>query len=312
MERISERKIILVKRKSRLNDLIVRFNSISQARFYIEHLGADFEDYLKEHEEYEAAISQAENILQNCGRVQALDRSFLPNFIFGKDDIVVSIGQDGLVANTLKYLNGQPLIGINPSPNRWDGVLLPFKVTDLAKVIPEVVRNKRPRKEVSMAMAKMNGGQSILAVNDLFIGQKSHVSARYQIKYGKNTESHSSSGIIISTGLGSTGWMKSVLTGSMSIVNKLSNKKMAINNNEKFEWSSNYLYFSVREPFPSNTTGTEIIFGKISDERPLTVESKMAENGIIFSDGIEKDFLEFNSGSSVNITVSDRKGYLVL
>ena len=53
MDRLSERKIVLVKRKTRLDELISRFNSASQAKFYVEHLGADFSDYEQEHEEYE-------------------------------------------------------------------------------------------------------------------------------------------------------------------------------------------------------------------------------------------------------------------
>ena len=78
------------------------------------------------------------------GRVQTVDRSFLPNFVFAPEDTVVTLGQDGLVANTLKYLDGQPVVGVNPDPERWDGRLLPFRVRDLAKLMPEVVLRKRP------------------------------------------------------------------------------------------------------------------------------------------------------------------------
>jgi hypothetical protein len=52
--------------------------------------------------------------LEQWGRYQIIDRSFLPNFIFGPSDIVVALGQDGLVANTMKYLDRHPLIGLNP------------------------------------------------------------------------------------------------------------------------------------------------------------------------------------------------------
>jgi hypothetical protein len=38
----------------------------------------------------------------------------------------------------------------------------------------------------------------------------------------------------------------------------------------------------------------------------------MPENGVIFSDGMEQDFLQFNSGSSVTISIADQKGYLVV
>ena len=129
-------KILLVVRKTRLEDLVVRFNTIEQARFYIEHLGADFGDYELEHRTYQQAVRSAEEMLRRFGRVQKLDRSFLPNFLFPPDALVVVLGQDGLVANTLKYLSGQPVIGANPDPARWDGVLLPFKVEDLRTVTP--------------------------------------------------------------------------------------------------------------------------------------------------------------------------------
>jgi len=68
----------------------------------------------------------------------------------------------------------------------------------------------------------------------------------------------------------------------------------------------------VREPFPSNTTGSEIVYGKITSRQPLVLESTMAENGVIFSDGIEQDFLEFNSGTKATVTLADRKGNLVV
>ncbi len=312
MDRLSENKIILIKRRSRLEDLVARFNSVAQARFYIEHLGADFSDYQREHDEYALALSRANDVLQTLGRLQVLDRVYLPNFLFGGDEVVVAVGQDGLVANTLKYLDGQPLLGVNPSPRRWDGVLLPFKVPDLAKVVPEVIKGRRPRTEVTMAVAQLNNGQSLLAVNDLFVGQRTHVSARYQIQQGDVVEAQSSSGIIISTGLGSTGWLKSILTGAAGVVNSISQPTTPVTPPGKFAWGADYLYFSVREPFPSRTTGADLIFGKITAGQPLHVVSLMAENGVIFSDGIESDFLEFNSGSAAVITLASKKGILVV
>ncbi len=39
--------------------------------------------------------------------------------------------------------------------------------------------------------------------------------------------------------------------------------------------------------------------------------SLMPENGVIFSDGIESDFLEFTSGITATISVADRVGHLV-
>src|SRR5712675_1566682 len=217
MNRLTDNKIVLVTRPTRLAKLVIRFNTVSQARFYVEHQGADFSDYLREDETYHRALIDAEEALGQVARVQTVDRSFLPNFVFAREDTVVTLGQDGLVANTLKYLDGQPVVGVNPDPERWDGRLLPFRVSDLSKVMSEVMLRKRPTRSVTMAKAALNNGQTMYGVNDLFIGPKTHCSARYLIRSGETSETQSSSGIIVSTGMGSTGWLKSLLTGAAAI-----------------------------------------------------------------------------------------------
>jgi NAD kinase len=336
MERLTEEKIILVTGMTRLEYLKAKFNSVSQAKFYVEHLGADFSDYLKEDEVYKKSLEISMNAIEQVGRLQVLKRDFLPNFIFGKNDVVVVLGRDGLVANTLKYLDGQPCIGVNPDPGRWDGVLLPFTASDLLRTIPEVIKNKRAIKEVSMAKAALNNGEILYAVNDLFVGAQSHISARYSISFGKVKEFHSSSGIIISTGLGSTAWLKSIIIGASKIVDELSGKTQTVRTAKskktttsssqkkeertvegnrllgKMEWDADYLFFSVREPFPSKTSNTDIVFGKVTKERPLRILSLMPEAGVIFSDGIEKDFISFSSGMEAVISVAEKKGRLVV
>src|SRR5690606_41613800 len=96
--------------------------------------------------------------LASCARFQLLYRGFLPNYLFAPDDEVVAIGQDGLVANTLEYLDGQPLIGVNPDRLRYDGVLLPFKPTDVAEILPEVMDDRRDAKRVTMARGTLSDG----------------------------------------------------------------------------------------------------------------------------------------------------------
>jgi NAD kinase len=312
MTRLTETKIVLVVRATRLADLKAKFVTKSQARFYISSLGADFEDYEKEDLSYQTAIATAQQSLTKLGRVQVVHRSFLPNFVFGPEDIVVVIGQDGLVANTMKYLTGQPIIGINPDPKRWDGQLLPFQIRDLDQVTRQLIRGGGKIHQVTMAEAKLNTGQSLCAVNDLFVGMKSHASARYCICIGENAENHSSSGVVISTGLGSTGWLKSLITGAVGVAQAAGRVPEVAATEVRFPWDSDFLRFTVREPFPSKTTGTSIVFGEITAAVPLVLESQMGENGVIFSDGIEQDFLEFNSGTKAIISLAERKGHLVV
>ncbi len=332
MNRLTDNKIVVVTRPTRLAELVIRFNTVSQAKFYVEHQGADFSDYLREDQAYHRALTETQTVLSQMGRVQTVDRGFLPNFVFGPDDIVVTLGQDGLVANTLKYLNNQPVLGVNPDPERWDGRLLPFRVGDLSKLMPEVILRKRRLRAVTMAKASLNNGQTMYGVNDLFIGPKTHSSARYVIRCGDASEAQSSSGVIVSTGMGSTGWLKSLITGAAAITRSAGSSlarqateelyadpsmraktdpQVRFNVRTEFSWDADYLFYTVREPFPTRTTGASMVFGRVTPESPLILESRMAENGVIFSDGIEQDFLEFNSGTQVVIGIAERKGVLV-
>lgn len=308
----SNRKIVLVTQRTRLEDLIRRYNTYGQAEFYISHNGGDFADYRLEHETYHAAVQTALSALQAFGRVQMLDRDFIPNYLFGKQDIVVALGRDGLVANVLKYLlDGQPLIGVNPDPKRWDGQLLPFLPEDLSKLLPEVLRGSRNTQSITLAQAALNDGQVLYAVNDLFIGRQTHASARYEISQGGARENQSSSGVIVSTGLGATGWLKSVLAGAAGIA-RFCGISAPIEIEPSFDRSAPMLYYTVREPYPSTSTGATMVFGRITEKMPLQLVSQMPENGVIFSDGMEQDYLQFNSSAVVTIGIADQRGYLVI
>lgn len=305
-------KIILVTQKTRLEELIRRYNTYGQAKFCIEHNGGDFGDYLQEHDTYRAAVNRAVEALAPLGRVQQLDRELVPNYLFGKKDIVVAVGRDGLVANVLKYLQGeQALIGVNPDPGRWDGCLLPFAPEDLSRIVPETVNGIRKIQAVTLAQVTLNDGQTLYGVNDLFIGRQTHASARYSLRQGTRQEDQSSSGIIVSTGLGATGWFKSVLAGAAGIA-RFCGEKNPIKCPPKFDRTASALYYTVREPYPSTSTGADMVFGRIDASTPLQIVSCMPESGVIFSDGMEQDFLQFNSGTVATVGIADRKGQLVV
>lgn len=310
MDAAAERKVVLVTRRTRLEELVAHYHTLAQARFYIEHLGADFSDYVHEHEVYLEARRTTLAALETRGRHQVIERSFLPNFVFGESDIVVALGQDGLVANTMKYLDGQPLVGVNPEPARFDGVLLPFQPMDLPRVLADVERDRRHSQSVTMAEATLSDGQRLLAVNDLFIGPRSHTSARYEIELGGQMERQSSSGVIVSTGLGSSAWMRSIVTGSLAIAGAYGSD--VGNAYQGWAWDERILQFAVREPFPSRTSQAGLVFGRVGNREKLTLRSLMPESGVIFSDGIEADYLGFSSGMVASIGVAARSGRLVV
>ena len=302
-------RILLIKSKTRLEQLIERFNSKAQARFYITHNGGDFSDYEQEHNTFYDGLNQVQKKLTQTLNTTLIEKSFLSSFIFAETDLVVVVGQDGLVANTAKYVGNNPVFAINPDPKRNKGTLLPFNVGNFEKQLQKLLKNQANVKQVTMAEAALNDGQKLLAFNDFYIGKSNHTSARYKITFDRKTEAHSSSGLIVSTGAGSTGWLSSVLNELSGLNAFFGGVSQPASHQMRME--DNCLCFIVREPFQSPYTGTAIVAGAIYDSQKLELESQMPENGVIFSDGVLEDFLEFNSGKMVSIGIAAQKAHLV-
>jgi NAD kinase len=303
------KKLIVVTRKTRLQTLVERFNTRSQAKFYIEHAGGDFADYEREDEAYQRSLDVIRRSLDFELPQQLVDRSLVPTFQFQEEDLVVTLGQDGLVANTAKYVDNQPIVAINPEPSRFDGVLLPFAPDQARTAVAEVMERKASIREITLAEVSLNDGQRLLAFNDLFIGARSHVSALYRIVCNKQSETQSSSGILVSTGAGSTGWISSAFNMAAGLAKFCGGKPgPAI----RLPWEDRRLLYVVREPFLSRHSQAGIVAGMLSPGEDLSVQSLMPSGGVIFSDGMESDFLNFNSGASAHVRAAEQRARLVV
>jgi len=324
-------RIVVVTRETRMEGLLARWATRGQAKFVFQRAKAaaavqagnldaaaesleddeDFDDLEDEDRTYHESIRQLTRELDFGLPVQTLGRQYLPTFDPDMCAVVVVVGQDGLVANTAKYVRSVPIVGVNPDPARFDGVLLPYQVAGARDAVGRVLKDSARIKNVTMAEALLHDGQRLLAFNDLFIGAKSHVSARYELTWKGKSESQSSSGILVSTGAGSTGWMSSVFNMARGVLRSFggSHVKSAP---VRLDWSDRSLLWAVREPFASRTSGISLVAGKVSHSDEIVVESRMSAGGVIFSDGIESDFLEFNSGATARIGVARQQARLVM
>jgi NAD kinase len=313
MYKLRFEKIVVVTQKTALEELVERYNTREQARFYLEQMGISFAEYQAAHDTYHVSLALLKSYLPPKMRTQLIERSFLPNFLFDPGDLVVTLGRDGLVINTAKYLDGQPLVAFNPDPQRVDGVLIPFPVGAASTVLHRVLDFAHKVRRVTLARATLNDGQELYAVNDLFIGQRTHVSARYRLRLGERQEDQSSSGVIVSTGAGSTGWLRSVFTGAAGVVERFvpTPAVRQIRSANAFDATAERLCFSVREPFISRVSSAELTLGSIGPGEALEIVSQMPQNGVIFSDGVESDFLRFDSGAIARIEIAEKKASLV-
>ena len=297
-------RLVVVTRKTPLELLLERHGTLGQARFYLESRGQDIGWAEEAHERFTAGFARVQAAIPADQRRVRVDRAELDRFLFAPDDVVIIVGQDGLVPNTAKYLDGQLTIGINPDPVRYDGILCPHRPEAMPLLLEWLARRDerwyRIQRRV-MAVAEREDGQRLLALNEVFVGHRTHQSARYRIAVGDRVERQASSGLICATGTGSTGWAKSIaLQRHLDPASQLPAPE-----------ESRLVWF-VREPFPSASTGTDLDHGWLGLGERLQVFSDMGEDGVIFADGIESDRLEFLTGHVAEIGVSSQVLNLVV
>jgi len=133
----------------------------------------------------------------------------------------------------------------------------------------------------TMAEAHLDSGKCLLALNELSIGHRRHQSVRYVTEAISMRERQSSSVLIVTSGTGVTGWTCSIVESTANPL-KLTPEHRAIG-------------FFPCEPFSSVSAGTALRSGKLIDQ-PLRIMLQMNEGSVIFTDGIEQDFLMFNRG----------------
>lgn len=291
-------RVVVVSRASEYAALLARHGTRAQAAFFLGRRDQVIDDLERRHVLLQHALEAVSRAIPPEWRRQRLDRADLARFVFEPDDLVVATGQDGLVANAAKYLGGQPILGVNPDPERHDGVLVPHRPERAALLLRAMAAGRAEVEERTMAEARLDDGQRLLALNEVFAGHRSHQSARYRVVLGGREERQSSSGVIVTTGTGATGWARSINLERRRPLDLPGPTEPAI-------------AFLVREPFPSVATGTSIDGARLGPGEPLALVSEMNEGGVLFGDGIEEDRIDFAWGTRVEIRVAQERLRLV-
>jgi hypothetical protein len=294
-------RVVVITRPTPLEQLIARYGTYAQAKFILASTGEGIDWFEATHERLEHGLGRALAGIPQDRPYTRVERADLDRFLFAPDDLVMIVGQDGLVANVAKYLDGQLAIGVNPDPARYDGVLCRHAPEHVEALTASAIEgDARWRIEARvLAEALCDDGQRLLALNEIFIGHISHQSARYRLRAGDTEERHSSSGVIVSTGSGATGWTRSIV--------KQRGLELALP-----EVDEPRLAWFVREPWPSVSTAASLDVGAVDENTPLTIASEMSEGGVIFADGIETDRIDFVSGRRVQLRIAERRLNLVV
>ncbi len=289
---------VVVYRPTEYSELLGRHGTRQQIQFFLERRGHGLDQLDERHRLQADALATVAAAIPTEWRRAQVKRGDLDRWLFEPEDVVIAVGQDGLVPNVAKYLSGQPVVGVNPDPARNPGLLVRISPNDLAAVLHALGEGSATIEDRAMVQARTDDGQSLLALNEVFIGHSTHQSARYSLALSDGRhESQSSSGILVGTGTGATGWCRSVW------------------NDRRPSWqlpeaTSGTLAWFVREAWPSPSTGVELTAGRLEAGEQLRVVAS-SDALVIFGDGIEADRLELTWGQEAVISVGVERLRLV-
>jgi hypothetical protein len=282
---------VVVHRRTEYDELLARHGTRGQAAFFLGTRGRSIEEVEDRHREVDDALTAVGAAIPVDWRRGNVERADLSRFLFFPEDVVVVVGQDGLVANVAKYLDGQPVVGLDPAPGVNTGVLVRHPVTDAAPLLRAVVRDRAEVEERTMVEAVTDDGQSLVALNEVYIGHASHQTARYTVGVAGQTQAQASSGLLVSTGTGATGWCRSVW------LERHSGLLLPAPTDPALVWF-------VREAWPSPVTDATLTEGRLEGtELSLTVGS---DRLVVFGDGVESDRLTVSWGQRVDVHRSER------
>lgn len=285
-------RVVVVHRRTEYEELVARHSTRQQVGFFLSRRDRTLDEVEQRHVAQHDAAQHVFAAIPLDWRRGEVERDDLSRFVFGPEDVIVAVGQDGLVANVAKYLSGQVVVGVNPEPGRNPGVLVRHPPVEIGSILLRAVAPTADTVIQSRVMvsATLDDGQTLSALNEVYIGHRSHQSARYLLQTPKGaTERHSSSGVLVGTGTGATGWCRSAWQERKSPV-ELPSPDQAV------------LSWFVREAWPSPATGTQHTQGLVREDQALRVTAE--SDLVIFGDGIESDALSLTWGQTARIAVA--------
>ena len=215
-----------------------------------------------------------------------VERSDLARFAFSPEDVVVAVGQDGLVTNVAKYLHAQPVIGSNPDPGRNPGVLVHHPPEATRAILASVgeLRSGRLQRRV-MVEATVDDGQSLpRPQRDLHRTPQPPVGAlphHHRSWAGANSRRPACSWVpALVRPAGAARWRSNATARSTCPPP-----------------TTPTLCWFAREAWPSPATGTSLTEGLLQPDELLTITAE--SDLVVFGDGIEQDAIPVTWGQQV-------------
>ncbi|VDO56747.1 unnamed protein product [Haemonchus placei] len=303
------------------------FKSTTQLLQYLRSKGHDVDDMIKSDAKQKAAAAEILARLEEAHiMTQVVSRQTLPTAVQWAD-LVVSAGGDGTFLTAAAAVTDKtPVIGINTDPVGSEGHLCIGGKNPPHDLIERIVNGKfkyanRSRIRVTVLNRKPEAKNGCtLALNEVFVGEDEAAKvSTYAISIDDQPMvKQKSSGLIVSTGTGSTSWyygmnrvedqgVAAILEAAqgMGVEIKANMRELAgeiakkLNDKIAFEPNHPNFAFSIREPIFNATFKRTPVRGFA---RRIRLKSKCSK-GFLVLDGATK--IPFNSGTEVLLEINE-------
>lgn len=266
-------KITVVYKKSVYQHCLDRYGEVTKENCY------DYDRICASHREQQNSLELVKKCLP--------DAAFLPAEKLEKpleeQDLIIAVGGDGTGIKALHFVKNTPFLLMNADISASEGALAQCNRFNFEEKLKLFKEGKYGIEEWTRLKTTVDGKELPPAVNEVFVGAKvSYLTSRYFI----NGEEHKSSGLIVSTGTGSTAWYSSC-------------------GGKPFPKNAKYGKFIVREPYQGTLKKSKLLDG----QTPVSVRSKMFD-GIVAIDAIQE--FKVDRGASIEIDVSGSPARMVV
>lgn len=228
-------------------------------------------------------VEKVRKILQNV-ETHVIRANELTERCFQDVDLAINVGGDGTFIRTASFMKDQLILGINSEPENSEGALTSINEDEIT-FLEEILAGKFKtieRDRIALIVDDKNIPESVL--NEVYVGAEHQFhTSRYKIKMNSHEEEQRSSGILITTGSGSSAWYKSA-------------------GGKPFEYNSKKLKYKVREPFISRIFRPKLIEGEIDLHDEILIVSKRHAEQIIALDS--NKIYPFGFDSTLKIKLS--------
>lgn len=279
-------KILIVCKSSKYEWERERFG-LSHEQFVDKYksVSADLDALLEAHNTQVSIRNSFKNIMPNAYMV---NMEVLDSDIKGYD-LVISLGGDDSFKFVSHYVGNIPILSLNSDPKRSDGCLTSYSISDeqsIYDLLETLDFENFSIEEWPRLKIILNGKLITQAVSEYFLGDNRRTKmSRHVLKYGGKEFKQKCSGIIISTGAGSTGWFDSAHIKSIPWDPK---EKLAV--------------YTVTELYKRGSDwSSPESYGALKDGDELIITSLNNEGGIISVDSWDE--YEFIRGSEARISL---------